>query len=161
VGGLGHLAVQFLAKMGCEVTAISSSHDKDDQARQLGATRFIATKNPDELKKAARAFDFVLCTASGSVDWSALVATLRPDGKFVLVGIPEKEVTFNALPLIVTEASFSGGRSGAPSDTAAMLDFAARHRITALVEKFPFKEINAGIDRTRSGKARWRVVLEA
>jgi uncharacterized zinc-type alcohol dehydrogenase-like protein len=160
VGGLGHLAVQFLAKMGCEVTAISSSHDKDAEARKLGATKFIATKSADELKKAARSFDFVICTASSSVDWSALVATLRPDGQFVLCGIPEKEVSIYAIPMILGETSFTGGRAGSPSDTAAMLDFAARHNIIAMTETFPFTDINKAIERTRSGKARWRVVLK-
>src|ERR1700736_5300871 len=63
-GGRGHLAVQFLAKMGCEVTAISSTHSKEEEARQLGASRFIATKNSDELQRAARSFDFVLVTVS-------------------------------------------------------------------------------------------------
>lgn len=159
VGGLGHLAVQYLAKMGCEVTAISSSHDKDEEAKKLGATKFIATKSGDELKRAARSFDFVICTASSSVDWSALVATLRPDGQFVLCGIPEKEVSIYAIPMILGETSFTGGRAGSPSDTAAMLEFSARHRVHAMTETFPFARINEGIGRTRSGKARWRVVL--
>jgi uncharacterized zinc-type alcohol dehydrogenase-like protein len=77
VGGLGHLAVQFLAKMGCEVTAISSSHDKDADTRKLGATRFLATRGTDELKRAANSFDFILSTVSADVPWGDYVAALR------------------------------------------------------------------------------------
>lgn len=159
IGGLGHLAVKFLSKMGCEVTAISSSHDKDEDARKLGATRFIASKSADEVAKAARSFDLIVCTVSASIDWNAMVNTLRPDGKFVVCGVPEKDLGINAFALLQIERAIVGGRTGSPSDTAAMLDFAARHNITAMVETFPFKDINKALDRTRSGKARWRVVL--
>ena len=69
VGGLGHLAVQYLAKWGCDVTAVSSSRDKEPQARSLGATHFIATGGTDELRKAARSFDFIFCTVSGDLPW--------------------------------------------------------------------------------------------
>src|SRR4030095_12501486 len=94
VGGLGHLAVQYLAKWGCDVTAVSSSRDKEDQARELGARHFIATRGTDELKKAARSFDFVFCTVSGDLPWDEYIAVLRPEGKLCIIGIPSKPVTF-------------------------------------------------------------------
>jgi uncharacterized zinc-type alcohol dehydrogenase-like protein len=160
IGGLGHLAVQFLAAFGCEVTAISTSHDKDDQARALGATRFLATRGTDELKKAAASFDFILSTASTDIPWGDYVNALRPQGRLVNVGLPESEMKISPIPLL-QERSVSGSMAGSPSDIARMLAFAARKGVKPMVEVFPMKEVNDAVDRVRSGKARFRVVLGA
>jgi uncharacterized zinc-type alcohol dehydrogenase-like protein len=160
IGGLGHLAVQFLAKFGCEVTAISSSHDKEKDARQLGATHFIATTDTDELTRAARSFDFIISTVAVDLPWGDYVAALRPQGRLVIVGIPEADIRFPIVPLLL-ERSVSGGSAGSPSDTARMLEFAARASIVPTVEQFPMEEVNRAVDHVRSGKARFRVVLVA
>ena len=158
VGGLGHLAVQFLAKMGCEVTAISSSHDKDEDTKKLGATGFLATKGTDELKKAAGSFDFILSTVSADVPWGDYVAALRPQGRLVICGLPESDIRFPVFPLLA-ERSVSGGSAGAPSDTARMLAFAARTGVKPLTEPFALADVNAAVERVRSGKVRFRAVL--
>jgi uncharacterized zinc-type alcohol dehydrogenase-like protein len=158
VGGLGHLAVQFLAKMGCEVTAISSTHDKDTEAEKLGATKFIATKGTNELKKAAGSFDFILSTVSADVPWAEYLTALRPRGRLVICGLPESDIKFPVLPLLA-EKSVSGGICGSPSDTAEMLAFAARHGVSPVTEQFAIADVNQAVDRVRSGKARFRVVL--
>lgn len=160
VGGLGHLAVQFLAAFGCEVTAISSSHSKDAEARRMGATQFLATKEPEELKKAAGSFDFLLSTVSADVNWADFVALLRPQGRLVVVGLPESDLRIPVLPLLA-ERSVSGGSSGSPTDTAAMLAFAARKGIKPWTERFAMKDVNKAVDHVRSGKARYRAVLAA
>jgi uncharacterized zinc-type alcohol dehydrogenase-like protein len=103
VGGLGHLAVQFLAKLGCEVTAISSTHSKDEEARQLGASRFIATKNSDELQRAARSFDFILVTVSADIPWRDYLGALRPEGTLCLVGIPESDLKVPPFDIVLPE----------------------------------------------------------
>jgi uncharacterized zinc-type alcohol dehydrogenase-like protein len=161
IGGLGHLAVQFLAQLGCEVTAISSTHDKDDEARSFGAANFIATKGTDELKKAAGRFDFILNTVPADLPWGDYLAALRPEGKFVIVGVPESDLKLPAMSLIGQEKSVCGGRTGSPAEIAAMLDFAARRGVKAQIEKYAMKDINAALDRVRTGKMRYRVVLEA
>jgi alcohol/geraniol dehydrogenase (NADP+) len=160
IGGLGHLAVQFLAAFGCEVTAISSSHSKDDEARKLGATHFIATKGTDELKKAAGSFDFIISTVGADLPWGEYVAALRPQGQLVLVGIPESDLKIPPFPLLA-EKSVRGGSCGGPADTAAMLAFAARSGVRPVVELFPMADVNKALDHLRAGKARYRVVLEA
>lgn len=159
IGGLGHLAVQFLAKFGCEVTAISSTHSKDEEARGFGASRFIATRGTDELKKAANSFDFILSTVSASVNWSEYIAALRPHGQLVLVGIPDEEVHFPVFPLLA-EKSVRGGSCGSPSDTSTMLHFAARHGVKPMTELYPIADVNRAVDRVREGKARYRAVLQ-
>jgi uncharacterized zinc-type alcohol dehydrogenase-like protein len=158
IDGLGHLAVQFLAAFGCEVMAISSTHAKDDQARKLGATRFIASRGNDELKKAASSFDFIISTIDADLPWSDLVGALRPQGRLVFVGIPTSPVQLSVFGLLA-EKSISGGSCGSPSDTARMLDFAARKGIKPMTEQFAMKDVNQALDHVRAGKARFRVVL--
>ena len=159
VGGLGHLAVQFLAKFGTDVTAISSSHNKEDEARQLGATDFIATRGTDELAKAANRFDFIISTVSADVDWNQYIAALAPEGRLCIVGIPESDLKITPFPLIHDQRSVSGGRAGAPSDTAAMLEFCAKHGVAPMCEQFAMQDVNQAVEHVRSGKVRYRAVL--
>lgn len=159
VGGLGHLAVQFLAKFGTDVTAISSSHNKEDEARQLGATDFIATRGTDELANAAMRFDFILSTVSADVDWNSFIDALAPEGKLCIAGIPDSELKLTAFPIISYERSVSGGRAGAPGDTAAMLEFCANHGVAPMCEQFDMKDVNQAVEHVRSGKVRYRAVL--
>ena len=162
IGGLGHLALQFLKHLGTEVTAISSTHNKDEEARGFGASRFIATKGTDELKKAANSFDFILLTASGTgLDFQALIDALRPGGTLCVTAPPEAMITVSANSLLSKEKRLVGGRTGSPSDMARMLDFAARHGIKPMLNRFKMSDINAAVNLVRAGKARYRVVLEA
>ncbi|MGH3821573.1 MAG: NAD(P)-dependent alcohol dehydrogenase, partial [Pseudonocardiaceae bacterium] len=149
IGGLGHLAVQFLAKFGCEVTAISSSPGKDEDARSLGADHVIVTTGSDELARAAGSFDFIMSTVGASLPWGDYVGALRPQGRLVLVGIPESDICIPVFPLLL-ERSVSGGGVGGPSDTARMLEFAARAGIVPRIEQFPMAEVNSAVDRVRS-----------
>jgi uncharacterized zinc-type alcohol dehydrogenase-like protein len=160
VGGLGHLAVQFLAKLGCEVTAISSTHSKDEEARQLGASRFIATKNSDELQRAARSFDFILVTVSADMPWRDHLGALRPEGTLCLVGIPESDLKVPPFDIVLPERRVVGGRAGSPGDTARMLHFAAEHGVRPMIESFKMSDLNSALARVREGKVRYRAVLE-
>jgi alcohol/geraniol dehydrogenase (NADP+) len=161
VGGLGHLAVQYLAKFGCEVTAISSTGSKSDEARQLGAKHVRATRDPDALKKAKRSFDFIMSTVSASLDWNAVIAMLRPEGTLCLPGIPDADLKFGAFGIISGEKRVVGGGAGSPSDTAEMLAFTVRHGIKPMIEQFKMADVNAAVTHVREGKARYRVVLSA
>ncbi len=161
IGGLGHLAVQFLTQWGCDVTAISSSHDKDGQARDFGARHVIATRGTDELKAAARSFDFVISTVTADLPWDAYLATLRPGGTLCIVGIPDKPISVSPWSLIGGEKSLVGGQPGSIDETMQMLAFAALHGIKPMIELFPMRDADAALDHTRRGKARYRSVLFA
>ncbi len=161
IGGLGHLALQFLSKWGCSVTAISSTRSKEAEARDFGASAFIATTEPDALTAAANRFDYIISTISADADWNALVNTLRPQGRLVIVGVPNSPLSLAAFPMISSERTVAGGRLGAPGDIAAMLDFAARTGVRPMIERFKMADVNRAMDRLRSGKARYRVVLES
>jgi uncharacterized zinc-type alcohol dehydrogenase-like protein len=161
IGGLGHLAVQYLAHWGCEVTAISSSRDKEEHARSLGASKVIATRGTDELKQAARSFDFILCTVTAALPWDDYLAALRPRGKLCIVGIPDQPIAFGAFGLLGGQKSIVGGQPGSAVETAEMLTFTARHGIKPMIETFPMAEANRALEHTRQGKARFRDVLVA
>ena len=117
VGGLGHLAVQFLAKFGCEVTAISSTHSKEEEARSFGETSFIATKSPDELKRAANSFDFILSTVSASVNWADYINALRPRRSARARGRTRRRNAISSLSIAFREIR-ARWVFGSPSDTA-------------------------------------------
>jgi uncharacterized zinc-type alcohol dehydrogenase-like protein len=159
IGGLGHLAVQYLAKFGCEVTAISGTSSKEAEARTLGATDFIATQDPSALGKATMRFDVILDTVSGDLPWQALIETLRPEGKLVICGVPASELKFNVFPMISMERAVVGGRLGSAEDTRDMLAFSAARQVRPMIETFAMKDVNQAFNHVRSGKARYRAVL--
>jgi len=161
IGGLGHLAVQYLAKWGCDVTAISSSRDKEEQARGFGARHFIATKDTDELKQAVGSFNFIISTVSADLPWDDYLAALRPQGTLCIVGLPEKPIALSTFSLLPAEKVVAGGIPGSLVETAQMLEFTARHGIKPMVETFPMNEANQALDHVRQGKARFRAVLVA
>lgn len=161
IGGLGHLALQYLSKWGCDVTAISSTHDKDEQARSFGASHVIATRGTDELQKTSRSFDFILSTVSAALPWDLYVAALRPQGKLCIVGIPDQPIAVQPFNLIGGEKSIVGGQPGSIVEMRQMLAFSARHGIKPMIETFPMADANRALEHTRSGKARFRAVLVA
>lgn len=159
IGGLGHLALRFARAWGCEVTAFSTSPDKADEARALGAHHFVSTRDPEALKKLAGSFDLILVTINQSLEWDSWVAALRPRGKLHFVGAAAS-VSATLFPLILGQKSIGASPLGSIATTSEMLTFAARHRIEPVVEEFPMSKANDALERLRSGKARYRVVLK-
>jgi uncharacterized zinc-type alcohol dehydrogenase-like protein len=160
IGGLGHLAVRFLAKWGCEVTAISTTPDKEADARRFGATAFIATREQAALQAAADSFDFVLSTVSASLPWDDYLATLRPGGTLCLLGVSAAPIAVSPLALQPAAKRIVSGVPGTPAENRLMLDFAARHHIRAAIETFPIADVEHALDRVRQGTVRYRAVLE-
>ena len=160
-GGLGHLAIQFLNKWGCEVTAFSSTPDKVDELTKLGAHRVVHSRDCEALKAEAGRFDFIISTVAVPLEWMSYVAALAPKGRLHTVGAIPAPVSLDAFPLIMGQRSFSGSPLGSPATTALMLEFCARHGIAPMVEEFPLSEVNKAIDRLENGSPRYRVVLKA
>lgn len=159
IGGLGHLALQFLNKWGCHVTAFTTSDSKADAAKQLGAHAVLNTRSEQALKKAAGSFNLVLSTVMAPINLDAYMNALAPRGRFHTVGmIPE--VKTGVLPLISKQTEISGSPSGAPATVLSMLDFCARHGIAPMVEEFPMSAANDAMQHLESGKARYRIVLK-
>ncbi len=160
IGGLGHMALRFLKAWGCDVTAFSTSADKEAEARELGAQHFVNSRDPQSLKAVANSFDLILSTVNADLDWPTYVDALRPKGRLHLVGAAPSPIALAIFPMITGQKSLSGSPLGSPATTAKMLDFAARHQIEPITETFAFEQVNEALDRLRSGKARYRVVLK-
>ncbi|WP_085656986.1 NAD(P)-dependent alcohol dehydrogenase [Pseudomonas sp. B11(2017)] len=161
IGGLGHLALRFLNAWGCEVTAFTSSLSKQDEAKRLGAHNVVASTDSAALKAIAGTLDFLLVTANANLDWSAMLATLRSRGRLHFVGIVPSAIPVHVFELIPQQKVLSASPVGSPAATATMLEFCARHQIVPQVEQFPMSRVNEAVDHLRSGKARYRIVLDA
>ena len=159
IGGLGHMALRFLRAWGCEVTAFSTSPEKEPEARELGAHNFVNTRDARELEKLAGYFDMILVTVNVSLDWDAYINALSPKGKLHIVGAAPS-VTATVFPMIIGQRSFGGSPLGSPATTISMLEFAARHGIEPVSETFPMSKVNDALEKLRSGKPRYRIVLE-
>jgi len=160
IGGLGHLGLQFAKAFGAEVTALSTSKDKEAEALEMGADHFVNTRDMGALKKIAGSFDFLLSTVSADQDWQALVNSLRPRGTMCVVGVPPSPITIQAFPLIGGQKSISGSPTGSPRDLHEMLDVAARHGVKAITERFAMDKANEAIASVKKNKVRFRAVLE-
>lgn len=157
IGGLGHLALQFARAFGCNVTAISTSPAKEQEARKFGAQHFLSL---NDIKPGMPArFDFILSTVHADLDWGSLLSLLKPQGKLCLVGIPSAELKIAARLLVSGNKSICGSGTGSRHYMREMLAFAARHNIQAQVETLPMSDINNAITRLKNNKARYRLVL--
>ena len=160
IGGLGHMALQFLNAWGCEVTAFTSSEAKREEAIAMGATHTLNSRDAAELEAAAGRFDLIISTVNVTLDWPGYLNTLRARGRLHFVGVALEPVQLPVFPLLAGQRSVSGSPVGSPASIAKMLNFAVRHDIKPVVEMFAFDQINEAVDRVRSGKAHYRVVLK-
>jgi len=159
IGGLGHLGIQFAKAFGAEVTAFSTSKEKESEARKLGAHHFVNTRDIAELKKVAGSFDLLLSTVSADQDWQAYIAALRPKGTLCLVGAAPSPVQIAAVSLIGAQKAVAGSNTGSPGDLAEMLDVAARHGVKAVTEKFAMAKANDAVAKVKKSQVRYRAVL--
>ncbi len=160
IGGLGHMAMMFLRAWGCEVTAFSTSSDKEQEAKELGAHEFVNTKEDGAFEKLQGKFDLILNTANAELDWDALVGTLGPKGRLHTVGaVPGRFGVDQVFPMLLGQKAFSASPLGSPATTADMIDFCARHDIAPVTEQYPMDQINDAFEKLRSGSPRYRIVL--
>ncbi|RUP75358.1 alcohol dehydrogenase [Alteromonas sp. KS69] len=159
IGGLGHLALQFLNAWGCKVVAFTSSESKKQEALELGAHETLNSRDKDELKAAAGKFDLIISTVNVKLDWNLYLSTLAPKGRLHFVGATLEPLDIGAFNLIGGQRSVSGSPVGSPATIKTMLDFAALHDIAPVTETFKFDDVNEAVQRLRDGKAHYRVVL--
>jgi uncharacterized zinc-type alcohol dehydrogenase-like protein len=161
IGGLGHMGLKFAAAYGCDVTAFTSSESKFDEARSFGAQHVVSTRDSAAIKKLQGTFDLLIVTVNVALDWPALIDALAPHGRLHVVGAVLEPIPTPAISLIFGQKCVSGSPTGSPVDTAVMLDFAARHNVLPQTEHYPMSRINEAFERLESGKARYRIVLDA
>ena len=159
IGGLGHLGVQFAKAFGAEVTAFSTSKDKEAEAREMGAHDFVNTRDTGALKKVAGSFDFLLSTVNADQDWQAYVNALRPKGVLCLVGASPAPLQIQGSSLVLAQRAIAGSPTGSPRDLFEMLDVAARHGVKAITEKFAMAKANDAVAKVKKNQVRYRAVL--
>ena len=157
IGGLGHLAIQFAHALGYEVTVISTSAPKKQEALAFGADRFIVSNDPATLGQLEFYFDLLLCTAHGDIHWEPLLEILKKRGKLVVIGFPN--VAFNPTDLVAHELSIVGSFLGNRATMKDMLPFAQAHGIKPWIELMPMSKVNEAIERVKQNKVRYRIVL--
>ncbi|HMI88645.1 MAG TPA: NAD(P)-dependent alcohol dehydrogenase [Polyangiaceae bacterium] len=160
IGGLGHLAIQFLREMGHSVSAFSHSPTKRELIQQLGAT-YIDSSHLAELTTLRRRFDFILSTLNTKFDLDAYLGMLRPQGKLCFVAQPLEKMSVSVGMLYDNaQRTLYGSYVGSREAMMAMLAFAEEHQIESIVDVMPFDKVNEAIDRVRSGKVPMRLVLQ-
>jgi D-arabinose 1-dehydrogenase-like Zn-dependent alcohol dehydrogenase len=162
MGGLGHLGVQFAAKMGFNTVAIARGADKAQFAHELGAHHYIDAASEDvaqALQKLGGART-ILATAPNADAMSAAIGGLGFAGKFVILGVSLDPLKVSGLPLIMARQSVAGWPSGTAIESEDTLKFSAITGIRPLIEKYPLEKAAEAFDRMMSGEARFRVVLE-
>jgi D-arabinose 1-dehydrogenase-like Zn-dependent alcohol dehydrogenase len=161
VGGLGHLGIQYAAKMGMEVVAIARGTDKEPLAKELGAHHYIDSKASDvaaELKMLGGA-KVVLATVTASDAMTPVLGGLKPRGQLVVVGISPEAIQVPPGAIIPGSTSVQGHASGTSQDSEDTLRFSALTGVRPMIETMPLSEAQAAYDKMMSGDARFRMVL--
>ncbi len=160
LGGLGHMAVKFGASFGAEVTMLSTSPDKEADARRLGAHKFALTRDAAEMKKLAGYFDFILDTVSAKHDYNMYLNLLGTDGVMMCVGAPPAPAEVPIFTLIDQRRSLAGSGIGGIPETQEMLDYCAKHGITSDIELIDIAYINEAYERILRSDVRYRFVID-
>ena len=161
VGGLGHLGVQFAAKMGMNTVAIARGKDKEELAKKLGAKHYIDSQTQDvakELMKLGGA-KVILATATDSKAMSTAIEGLAPNGKLIVLGVGHEPIEVAPRVLISARRSIVGWPSGSAMDSQDTLSFCALTGVRSMNQVFPLEKAQEAYDLMMSGKARFRVVL--
>ena len=161
LGGLGHMGVKFAAALGAEVTVLSHSPNKSADAKLMGASNFVVTKESDWNKSYNKYFDLILNTVSADLDLEPYLNTLKTDGTLVVIGLPGKPYSVNAGTLLNGRRSISGSMIGGIPELQEMLNFCGSNNILSDVEIISADYINQAYDRTVASDVKYRFVIDA
>ena len=160
LGGLGHMAVKLASAMKAEVTVLSRTLKKKDDAIRLGAHYVYATNDPATFEKLGRHFDLIINTVSAKLDWGQYLGLLKRDGAMVLLGVPPEAPQVHAFPLIMGRRSLAGSLIGGIAETQEMLDFCGKHNIAADIELIPIQKVNEAYERVMKADVKYRFVID-
>lgn len=158
IGGLGHLALQFLKAWGCEVTAFTSQ-TKLQEALTMGAHYTVDSRDSNAMAALPRKFDLMLSTVNVKLDWNLYLSKLKPKGRLHFVGATMAPLDISVFNLTEAQRSISGSDTGSMQTCGKMLEFAQRHQVKPVIEIYPFEQINEAIEKLRTGDVRYRIVL--
>ncbi|KAM6563613.1 hypothetical protein CsatB_023611 [Cannabis sativa] len=161
LGGLGHVAVKMGKAFGLKVTVISGSPNKESEAiDRLGADAFLLSSDPAKIKASLGTMDFIIDTVAAVHPLTPLLALLKLNGKLITVGLPDKPLELPVFPLVLGRKMVGGSDIGGIKETQEMLDFCAKHDITADIELIKMEEINTAFERLAKSDVRYRFVID-
>jgi uncharacterized zinc-type alcohol dehydrogenase-like protein len=160
LGGLGHMGVKFARAMGANVTVLSTSASKREDALQLGADEFIATRDPDVFKRNANRFHFILDTIAAKHDINSYLGLLRRNGRLVQVGAPPEPLSLAVFNLIQNRRTIAGSMIGGLAETQEMLDFCGKNGIAAEVEVIRIHQVGDAYERMLKNDVKYRFVID-
>ncbi len=155
------MAIEWAAALGAEVTAVSTSLNKRDEALKLGAKHFIVFTDPKQIQDANKTLDILLCSNNmRNNDWSALLSLLDTNGKVIMVAAPEENFSIPPFGLLMRQVSVIGSIIGSRKEIEEMLEFASETGVRPWVQVIPMEKVNDGIKLVRDNQVRYRVVLQ-
>jgi alcohol dehydrogenase (NADP+) len=160
LGGLGHMGVKIAHALGAEVTVLSHSLNKQEDGRRMGADHFFATSDPKTFEKLKGNFDLIINTVSVELDMNNFLNLLRLDGTMVIVGLPEKELSFGAFSLTNARRRLAGSVIGGIQETQEMLEFCNKHNIYCDIEITPIQKVNEAYQRVVNSDVKYRFVID-
>ena len=168
LGGLGHMGVKIAHALNAEVSVLSHSQRKQDEAKKMGADKFYApttattssSNRQDSFNELKGYFDLIINTLSVEIDWNHYLNLLALDGTMVVVGLPEKETPLSASSLTNARRSLAGSGIGGIKETQQMLDFCSKHDIASDIELIPIQGVNEAYPRVVSSDVRYRFVID-
>ncbi|MDO8834441.1 MAG: zinc-binding dehydrogenase, partial [Vicinamibacterales bacterium] len=161
LGGLGHMGLKFAHALGAHTVLFTTSPGKAADARRLGADEVVVSANPDEMKRHAGSFDFILDTVAAPHDLDALTALLKRDATLCLVGAPaEPHPSPSVFNLVFRRRQIAGSLIGGIRETQEMLDFCGAHGITSEIEMIRMQDINVAYERMLKSDVKYRFVID-
>lgn len=161
LGGLGHMGVQIAAAKGADVTVISRTTRKAEDAAKLGASHILATTEEEDFFRNHRGeFDLILSTISAEYDLEDYLRLLKPRGIMSVVGLPPEALSLRINRLVGGGKVLTGNNIGGIAETQEMLDFCAEHNLGAVIEKVSVDEVDAAYDRVVAGDVKFRCVID-
>jgi uncharacterized zinc-type alcohol dehydrogenase-like protein len=154
------MGVKLAKAMGAKVTVFSTSESKRSDAKRLGAHEFVVTRDPKNLESLAGKFDFILDTISAPHSLSPYLDCLKKEGQLVLVGAAPEPNSVEASSLIFGRKNLTGSLIGGIKETQEMLQFCAKHKITADVELISASQVNEAYERTLKSQVKYRFVID-
>jgi uncharacterized zinc-type alcohol dehydrogenase-like protein len=160
LGGLGHMAVKFASAFGAKVTVLSGSPNKQRDAKRMGATDFVLTRNAEKMENLSNHFDFIIDTVSATHDFDFYLGLLRTNGVMICVGLPSGEERLSPFNLVLSRRSIAGSLIGGLPETQEMLNYCGTHNITSDVEVIPIQQVNHAYERMLKSDVRYRFVID-
>jgi uncharacterized zinc-type alcohol dehydrogenase-like protein len=160
LGGLGHMAIKFAVSFGAEVTVLSTSPSKEADAKKLGAHQFVVITDEERVQKVKGSFNYIIDTISAPHNYDLYLTLLKTYGTMICVGLPPTPAQIAMFNLIFQGRTIAGSVIGGLPETQEMLNYCAKHNITADVEMIDIKDINMAYERMERKDVKYRFVID-